>query len=86
MFYSTVLCVVAWIMKAVADFFLMNELFDGVLHPQFHTNTDFQRLENTISIIASNLEHSAGSSVTNKSRHTINKEKHLTRCFSMRSL
>ena len=78
-FYSTVLRVVAWIMKTVGDLksfvdHLKNDINEcnelqapmirkGLVF-YIHTNIASQRLENTRSIIASILEHSAGSSVT----------------------
>ena len=78
-FYSTVLCVVAWIMKTVGglksfvdhfknDINERNELQAPMMQKRasvyIHTNIASQRLENTRSIISSILEHSAGSSVT----------------------
>ena len=68
------MCVVAWIMKTVGDLKSFkndikehNELQAPMIQKRLvfyiHTNIASQRLENTRSIIASILEHSAGSSV-----------------------
>ena len=78
-FYSTVLRVVAWIMKTVGDLKSFVDHFKNDINEcnelqapmirkglvfYIHTNIASQRLENTRSIIASIREHSAGSSVT----------------------
>ena len=73
----------------------INELQAPMIRKElvFHTNIASQRLENTRSIIASILEHSAGSSVTTTPdavrwaiRHIINImsnfKKNLTRCWA----
>ena len=76
---STVLCVVAWIMKTVGDLKSFVDHFKNDIHElnelqepmirkglvfYIHTNIASQRLENTRSVFASILEHSAGSNVT----------------------